>query len=470
MAKISVLIVSYNYGRFLRACIESVLAQTCSEELEIVLVDDGSTDDTAELLREFPRVRCVYQNHSGVAAARNRALREASGDYIAFLDADDLWRKEKLALQLNYLREHPECEIVFTGYENFLESGVSLEEGWVRQNILFAVKNKTCLPTALFARNVLLRCGDFDESFLRGEDTEWTSRLGYLGIRSGFLEDKLLMRRLHGQNLTREIEAGPSAESIAKAFQIIRRNLQIQKERSSAEEGISVLIPAFYAEDYIAECIESIKRQQAQLQGLPLEIIVADDGSGDNTAAIAAAGGAQVLCLAHRGAAAARNAALIRAKYEYIFFLDADDRVGDTALRELLQALRADKDRMAVFAKARDFLVKTDDSGRSIERFSSRTYSGCLPGCSLIRKQAFQIVGPFNEELKTGETVDWLERFRESGLPSSELDCVTLERRIHRASTGAVNREQEQRDYAHIVREHLKRIRHEESILDHPTL
>ena len=459
MAKISVLIVSYNYGRFLQACIESVLAQTCSEELEIVLVDDGSTDETAEVLRAFPVVRRVSQNHSGVAAARNRALREASGDYIAFLDADDLWKKEKLALQLKYLREHPDCEIVFTGYENFLEGDVSPDEKWVRQNILFAKKNKTCLPTALFTRNVMLRCGDFDESFQRSEDTEWTSRLGYLGIQSGFLTDKLLMRRLHGQNLTKDMEEGPSAESIAKAFQIIRRNLQIQKARCSAEEGISVLIPAFHAEEYIEECIKSIQKQQTQLQDLPLEIIVADDGSGDNTAAIAEAGGAQVLRLAHRGSAAARNAALIKARYEYICFLDADDRARDTALSDLLQALRAEKGRMAVFAKARDFCVKTDDSGSSIEHFSSRTYSGCLPGCSLIRKQAFQIVGLFNEELKTGETVDWLERFRESGLPSSALDCVTLERRIHRASTGAVNREQEQRDYAHIVREHLKRMR-----------
>ena len=150
MAKVSVLIVSRNYGRFLRPCIESVLAQTCSKELEIVLVDDGSTDETAEVLRGFPMVRAVFQPHAGVAAARNRAFREATGDYLAFLDADDLWKKEKLALQLQYLREHPDCEIVFTGYENFLENGVSPDEKWVRQSILFARKNRTCLPTALF--------------------------------------------------------------------------------------------------------------------------------------------------------------------------------------------------------------------------------------------------------------------------------------------------------------------------------
>jgi glycosyltransferase involved in cell wall biosynthesis len=420
-----------------------------------VLVDDGSTDATAELVRGFPMVRYVFQDHSGVAAARNRALREASGDYLAFLDADDLWKKEKLELQLQYLREHPDCGIVFTGYENFLEDGVSPDEPWVRKDILFAAKNRTCLPTALFTRDVMLRCGAFDESFPRGEDTEWTSRLGYFGIRSGFLEDKLLLRRLHGGNLTKDQGIGPAGESMAKAFQIIRRNLQAQKEHSSAREGISVLIPAYRAEDYIAECIESIRKQQDQLQGLPLEIIVADDGSGDGTPGIAEEKGAQVLRLPHRGSAAAKNAALARAKYEYIFFLDADDRAAGTALNDLLQAIRANGDDLAVFAKARDFCREADGSGK--EQFSSRTYSGCLPGCSLIRRQAFQKVGLFNEGLKTGETVDWLERFRESGLPCSKLDCVTLERRIHPASTGAVNREQEQRDYAQIIREHLKR-------------
>ena len=462
MARISVLIVSYNYGRFLRQCIESVQAQTCSEELEIVLVDDGSTDGTAELIREFPMVRYVYQDHSGVAAARNRAFREASGDFIAFLDADDLWVKGKLALQLAYLKEHPGCGIVFAGYENFLESGVAPDEEWVRKDIFYAARDRACLPTALFTRDVMLRCGDFDESFSLGEDTEWTRRLGYLGIQSGFLEDKLLLRRLHGQNLTKAAGRGPAEESMAKTFQVIRRNLQLQKERRLTTEGISVLIPAYRAQDYIAECIESVKKQQDELSGLPMEIIVADDGSGDKTPEIAAESGAQVLTLAHKGSAAAKNAALIKAKYEYIFFLDADDRAVHTALKTMLSAIRGQKDLMAVFAKARDFRL-TEDGGGLKEQFSARSYSGCLPGCSLIRKKAFQIVGPFNEELKTGETVDWLDRFRESGLAFKELDLVTLERRIHSASTGAVNRQQEQRDYARIIRNHLTRMNREES-------
>lgn len=460
MAKISVLIVSRNYGRFLRDCIESVLAQTCREELEIVLVDDGSTDNTADVLRDYPMVRTVFQAYSGVAAARNRALREASGENIAFLDADDLWKKEKLAVQMRYLRDQPDCGIVFTGYENFLEPGVSPDEEWVRRNILFAAKNRTCLPTALFTRDVMLRCGDFDESFTSGEDTEWTARLGFLGVKTGFLEDRLLLRRLHGGNLTRESRTGADAESVAKAFQVIRRNLRLQS-RSSAEEGVSVLIPAFRAAEYIGECIESVRKQLPLPYGLPLEIVVADDGSDDGTPEAAEARGARVLQLAHRGSAAARNAALTAAKYGYVYFLDADDRAAPSALGALLRAIRAGGDLTAVFARARDFSVETDGAGARRERFSSRAYSGCLPGCSLIRRRAFQTVGLFNEELRTGETVDWLSRFRESGLPFAELDTVSLERRIHPASTGAVNGEQERRDYARIVREHLKRMNHE---------
>ncbi len=460
MAKVSVLIACRNYGRYLRACIESVRGQDCGGEPEIIVVDDGSTDDTAQVAQGEPGVRYVWQPHAGVAAARNRALREAGGEYLAFLDADDLWKKDKLALQLRYLREHPGCEIVFTGYENFLEDGADPDGEWVRRSRLFAEKNRTCLPTALFARSLLLRCGVFDERFRSGEDTEWTTRLGFLGVRCGWLEEKLLLRRLHGANLTRT--AGGEPPDRALTAEVLRRNLRLRATGQFAGEGISVLVPAYRAEAYLAECLESVRKQRETLGGLPMEILVADDGSDDRTAEIALAHGAQVLTLSHRGSAAARNAALIHARYEYLYFLDADDRSAPDALRTLLQALRAEADRMAVFAQARDFRTETDAGGQPFERFADRSYAGCLPGCSLIRKAAFRQVGFFNETLKTGETVEWLARFRTGGLKQAGLACVTLERRIHPASTGAVNREQERRDYARILREHLKRKNREE--------
>ena len=109
MKEISVVIPAYNHGRFLREAIDSVLAQTYAP-LEIIVVDDGSTDDTEQIVRSYgDRVRYIRQQNAGVGAARNNGIANARGEYVAFLDSDDLWLPEKLAVQVEYMRRHPEC-------------------------------------------------------------------------------------------------------------------------------------------------------------------------------------------------------------------------------------------------------------------------------------------------------------------------------------------------------------------------
>ena len=118
--RVSVLIPAYNCGRYIGVAIESVLSQTY-QDFEIIVVDDGSEDDTAALAKKYERVRYIYQPHSGIAAARNRALEEAKSEFIDFLDADDLMLPDKLRKQVSYMDKHPECELVFCQYKNFLD-------------------------------------------------------------------------------------------------------------------------------------------------------------------------------------------------------------------------------------------------------------------------------------------------------------------------------------------------------------
>lgn len=98
-ARVSVVIPAYNAERFLAATLESLRAQTF-RDFETIVVDDGSRDGTSTIAAAFPEVRLIRQTNAGVAAARNRGIRESRSEWVAFLDADDLWEKEKLALQM----------------------------------------------------------------------------------------------------------------------------------------------------------------------------------------------------------------------------------------------------------------------------------------------------------------------------------------------------------------------------------
>ena len=116
---VSVIIPAYNAARFLADAISSVFAQSHSH-IQTVVVDDGSTDDTADVVRHYA-VSYIRQQHSGIAAARNTGVLAARGSLLAFLDADDLWTREKLARQINLLAQRPEVQLVAGRVEQFYD-------------------------------------------------------------------------------------------------------------------------------------------------------------------------------------------------------------------------------------------------------------------------------------------------------------------------------------------------------------
>jgi glycosyltransferase involved in cell wall biosynthesis len=100
---VSAVIPSYNYGHFVGEAVESVLSQKYEPKVEVVVVDDGSTDDTRERLAKYgDRIRYVHQQNRGLSGARNTGIREAKGEWIALLDADDVWHADKTALQMRF--------------------------------------------------------------------------------------------------------------------------------------------------------------------------------------------------------------------------------------------------------------------------------------------------------------------------------------------------------------------------------
>lgn len=126
----SVIIPAYNAAPYIQHSINSVLAQTVTD-FEIVVVDDGSTDDTKVVVSSItdPRIRYVYQENGGVSAARNTGIQNANGDYICFLDADDLWKPHHLETVSRLTEKFPQCRVYLTGYEIQLHNGETIRKG-----------------------------------------------------------------------------------------------------------------------------------------------------------------------------------------------------------------------------------------------------------------------------------------------------------------------------------------------------
>jgi len=176
---VSVIIPCYNHGRFLGEAIESSLHQ--SEPHEVIVVDDGSTDGTAAVAARY-HVRYVYQRNSGLAAARNRGLRESSGAFLVFLDADDRLLPDALAAGVRELNAYPDCAFVFGGFRHIGMDGSPIQMSWVPDepgcyNTLLHYNHVGCPASVMYRRNVLEGVGGFDASFNPAEDYELYLRL-----------------------------------------------------------------------------------------------------------------------------------------------------------------------------------------------------------------------------------------------------------------------------------------------------
>lgn len=199
---VSVVVVTYNRAHFLKEALDSIQRQTFND-YEIIVVDDGSTDNTKEIVEQYKGIRYIYQEHGGISKARNTAVKAAKGKWIATLDSDDLWEEQKLQKQMDYLQAHPDCRIVYTTFTSFSNiPEATLDE---RQKELLDTIIKWDLPTALIDARLFDEIGMFDENLTYSEDTEWNLRLKLLGInRNHCIDEPLYLRRVHDSNITNE--------------------------------------------------------------------------------------------------------------------------------------------------------------------------------------------------------------------------------------------------------------------------
>lgn len=226
-AAVSVIIPAYNAEMYLGEAIASVLAQSVPAA-EVIVVDDGSADRTGEVASAFgDRVRLITRPNSGSAAARNTGVRESTGDHIAFLDADDLWMPEKLAVQLATLGTDPAPEIVFGHVIQFRSPELPVEAVH-----LPADADEPCVGhhagSMLLRRDTFDAIGWFTEDQDRGDFIDWFARALEQERRILVVEEVTMHRRLHLSNKGLMARTGP--EEYAR---VLRR--VIERRRSAQQ-------------------------------------------------------------------------------------------------------------------------------------------------------------------------------------------------------------------------------------------
>ena len=234
---VSVIIPTYNRGWILKEAVDSVLSQDFTD-FELIVVDDGSTDNTQDILNSYKKdIIVLKQNNKGVSSARNRGIASASGKYIAFLDSDDFWLPQKLSTQLDFFNTNPEALICQT------------EEKWIRKGVRVNPKNRhrklsgnifeqsiyLCLvsPSAvMLKRNLFEKTGMFDENLPACEDYDMWLRVSCR--YPVFLIDTPLIIKRGGHDDQLSRSSGLDRYRIQSLKKIIESNLLTDAQATAA--------------------------------------------------------------------------------------------------------------------------------------------------------------------------------------------------------------------------------------------
>jgi glycosyltransferase involved in cell wall biosynthesis len=192
---VSVIMAAYNAAEHIGEALESVPAQQW-RPLEVVVVDDGSTDATAEIVRGYSEVVYVHQENQGPSAARNAAVERSSGEFVANFDSDDLLPPTRIGDQAGYLLAHPEVGAVF-GRQEWMNA-----PEWMARDSVYGDVDGIPLSSVMFRRNVFFELGGYDTSFVHGEDMDLLMRMRERGIEYRVISEIVLYRRYQPSSLT----------------------------------------------------------------------------------------------------------------------------------------------------------------------------------------------------------------------------------------------------------------------------
>ena len=217
---ISVIVPCYNGRRYLAEALDSVLTQT-HRALEVIVVDDGSTDDSPRIAQGYGnRVSLVQQSNAGPAAARNAGIARATGDLLAFIDQDDLWLPDKLAIQCVAFRDDPSLDLCYCHVQRLWSAELDHEARRYRDRPRGDIVPGYATISLLARRDAFARVGTLSHDLRFGDAIDWVLRARDLGLNIIMLDDVLVRHREHADNLTRRRE-----ENADEFLRIVKRSL-----------------------------------------------------------------------------------------------------------------------------------------------------------------------------------------------------------------------------------------------------
>jgi len=225
--QVSVIVPAYNAEPYLREALESVLVQTVPA-LEIIVVNDGSTDGTGDVADEFarvhPQVRVIHQENGGPSLARNAAIAAARGSFLTFLDADDAMVPSRIESQVGYLLTHPDTDIVIGSVDRIAE-GVELDSEFLRHEQIAEDRAKGINLMVMTARaSVFAALGPFDPSYRLSEDWQWLVRAHTREVTVAFVPRREGRRRLHEHNVSSAVD-----DVRHQMFRVLREHIREQR-------------------------------------------------------------------------------------------------------------------------------------------------------------------------------------------------------------------------------------------------
>lgn len=406
MEKISVIIPVYNQSDTIEKAIISVLEQEWNN-IELIVVDDGSTDDLDDIIKSKKNLIYLKQSHQGVSAARNRGIEHATGEYITFLDADDTWPKNRLQHLFPFLEWY---DIVvgqtFLGNNNYK---------WIPS-----------FGASLFRKDVFERVGPLNEALHFSEDQEWF-------LRAKEKKASIIISEETSLNALQKNSTHNKSWKELSIHRVLKESLKRRGKTPliplSSYALVSVIVTVHNGALFLKETLNSVFAQTYP----SFEVILIDHGSRDESKQIAISfPNVRYIYQEHQGNSHARNTGIQSARGEFIAFIDQDDLWEKDKLKKHMKALLENRN---VLYTVSHFLSFLSEGIKQPSWLRSETLSqgkvDFSPTSLVSRKKAFEVNGLFKEGLRFASDVDWFFLAKDRNIPMKILPEVLHKRRIH---------------------------------------